>query len=170
MSFEANIKVEDAFNATLDKDVWVKHEGQYAQGKIGDFFNVLLGINVDFKVDCYDNKNNIVLEVNQVSGTNWLDELDPNSFIGYVKLNNGAIFFWRVSQLKAFRETLVYRQRVGMTAWSKTEFKNFRLEELPAPAFIQKVSDLSSLTKYVKKDTYGDGKYGNVRVITRLPA
>ena len=162
MSFEQNIKVENAFNATLDPAIWVKHEGKTAQGKLGDFYNTLLGINVDFKVDCYNNKNNIVLEVNQVSETNWIDELDPNSFIGYVKINNGAIFFWRISQLRDFRHSLVYKQRVVIKAWSNTDFKNFRLSELPKPAFIDKVSDFASLTKYVKQDTYGDDKYRNV--------
>lgn len=165
MSFEQNIKVENAFNATLDKKVWIHHEGKTAQAKIGDFYNTLIGINVDFKVDCYNNKNNIVLEVNQISGTNWIDELDQNSFIGYVKINNGAIFFWKVSQLLEFRETMTYKQRLSISAWSNTEFKNFKLSELPKPAFIDKVSDLSTLTKYIKQDTYGDDKYKNIRVV-----
>ena len=64
-SFENNIKVEDAFNQLLDKDIWIKHEGKEAQHNIGDFYNVVLGKNFDFKIDCYDNDNNIVIEENQ---------------------------------------------------------------------------------------------------------
>ena len=161
MSFEQNIKVEDAFNLTLDPAIWVKHEGKTAQGKLGDFYNTLLGINVDFKVDCYNNNNNIVLEVTQASGTNCIDELDPNSFVAYVKINTGAIFCWRVSQLRDFRQSMIYKQRVGIKAWSNTEFKNFRLSELPKPAFINKC-DNSQLTKYLKNDTYGNDKYKNI--------
>lgn len=164
MSYESNIKVEDLFNQLLDPTIWVKHEGRTAQSKIGDFYNVLLGINVDFKVDCYDNNNNIVLEVSQVSGTNWIDELDDNTFIGYVKINTGAIFFWKVSQLKKFRETVVYRARTGIDAWSKTQFKNFRLNELPKPAFIQKI-DNTSLIQFIKKDVMGEDKYKTIRLI-----
>ena len=164
MSFEQNIKVEEAFNKLLNNKVWIKHEGKTAQGKIGDFFNTLLGINVDFKVDCYNNDKNIVLEVNQVSGTNWIDELDSNSFIGYVKINTGAIFFWRVSQLLDFRNTLVYKQRNGINAWSNTVFKNFRLNELPKPAFIDKI-DATTLKKYLKDDVLGNEKYTNTMYI-----
>ena len=63
-SFENNIKVEEAFNNLLDSKVWIKHSGKQAQQKIGDFFYTVLGRNFDFKIDCYDNKNNIVIEQN----------------------------------------------------------------------------------------------------------
>lgn len=161
MSFKENIKVEEAFNATLDKNVWIKHEGKTAQGRIGDFYNTLLGINVDFKVDCYadDLFVNIVLEVNQVSGTNWIDELDPNSWIGYAKLNNGVIFYWKVSQLRAFRETEEYKKRMEIKSWSGTTFKNFRLSELPDYGFIQKIKNKAAFDLFVKKDVLGDKKY-----------
>ena len=107
-SFESNIKVEEAFNNLLDNKVWIKHSGKQAQQKIGDFFYTVLGKNFDFKIDCYDNKNNIVIEENQISGTNWLDELDDNSFIAYVKVNTGVTFCWSVKQLKDFRITFIY--------------------------------------------------------------
>ena len=160
MSFEENIKVEDIFNNLLDSEIWVKHEGRTAQSKIGDFYNVTLGINVDFKVDCYDN-NNIVLEVNQVSGTNWIDELDKNSFIGYVKINTGVIYFWKVSQLIEFRNTLTYRYRKEFSAWSRTTYKNFRISEMPKPAFLHKVHN-GTLLPYLKKDVQGDSKYDDI--------
>lgn len=158
--FNNNLKVEDAFNTTLDSKVWIHHEGKTAQAKIGDFYNTLLGINVDFKVDCYDNKNNIVLEVNQVSGTNWIDELDRNSFIGYVKINTGVVYFWQVSQLLDFRNTSTYKSRKEKTAWSGTTYKNFRLSEMPKPAFLHKVHNEDLIT-FLKRDVQGDDKYEN---------
>lgn len=160
-SFENNLTVESVFNALLDKSVWVNHEGRVAQGKLGDFYNTTLGINVDFKVDCYDNTANIVLEVNQVSGTNWIDELDKNSFIGYVKINTGVVYFWRVSQLLDFRNTSTYKSRKEITAWSRTTYKNFRISEMPKPAFLHKVHN-ETLLPYLKKDVQGDSKYDNV--------
>ena len=164
-SFENNLKVEDTFNDLLDKEVWVHHESEAAQKKLGDFYNTTLGINVDFKVDCYDNKSNIVLEVNQVSGTNWIDELDRNSFIGYVKINTGIICFWRVSQLLDFRNTETYKSRKEVTAWTKTTYKNFRLSEMPEPAFFHKVNN-KTLLPYLKPDKQGDLKYTNeLRII-----
>ena len=122
-SFENNIKVEEAFNNLLDNKVWIKHSGRQAQQKIGDFFYTVIGKNFDFKIDCYDNKNNIVIEQNQVSGTNWIDELDDNSFIAYVKINTGVAFCWSVKQLKEFRKTSTYKNRKSFTAWSNTTFK-----------------------------------------------
>lgn len=155
-SFENNIKVEEAFNNLLDSKVWIKHSGMQAQQKIGDFFYTVLGKNFDFKIDCYDN-NNIVMEINQVSGTNWLDELDDNSFIAYVKLNKKAAFCWTIKQLKEFRKTSIYKNRKSFTAWSDTTFKNFRLSEMP-DYFILKF-DTTPLLKYLKNDVYGDEKY-----------
>ena len=156
-SFESNIKVEEAFNNLLDNKVWIKHSGRQAQQKIGDFFYTVIGKNFDFKIDCYDNKNNIVIEENQVSGTNWIDELYNNSFIAYVKINNGAAFCWSVEQLKEFRKTATYKNRKSFTAWSNTTFKNFRLSEMP-DCFILKF-DTTPLLKYLKNDVYGDDKY-----------
>lgn len=155
-SFENNIKVEEAFNNLLDDKVWIKHSGMQAQQKIGDFFYTVLGKNFDFKIDCYDN-NNIVMEINQVSGTNWLDELDDNSFIAYVKLNKKAAFCWSIEQLKEFRKTSTYKNRKSFTAWSDTTFKNFRLSEMP-DYFILKF-DTTPLLKYLKNDKYGEDKY-----------
>lgn len=160
-SFENNIKVEEAFNNLLDNKVWIKHIGIQAQQKIGDFFYTVIGKNFDFKIDCYDNKNNIVIEENQVSGTNWVDELYNNSFIAYVKVNNGAAFCWSVEQLKEFRKTSTYKNRKSFTAWSNTTFKNFRLSEMP-DYFILKF-DTSSLLKYLKNDKYGDDKYIDIK-------
>ena len=156
-SFENNIKVEEAFNNLLDSKVWIKHSGIQAQQKIGDFFYNVLGKNFDFKIDCYDNKNNIVLEENQVSGTNWIDELYNNSFIAYIKVNNGAAFCWSIEQLKEFRKTSTYKNRKSFTAWSNTTFKNFRLSEMP-DYFILKF-DTTPLLKYLKNDIYGNDKY-----------
>ena len=166
-SFENNLKVEDAFNILLNSNIWVKHSGRQAQAKIGDFYNTILGKNIDFKIDCYDNKNNIVIEENQISGTNWIDELDDNSFIAYVKVNNGACFCWSVKQLKDFRNTSVYKSRKSFKAWSETTFKNFRLSEMPE--YFMFKFDTSSLSKYLKEDKYGDEKYNNIeRVIRRI--
>lgn len=159
-SFENNLILENIFNDLLDKSVWLKHEGKTAQCKLGDYYNTLLGVNVDFKVDCYDN-NNIVLEVNQKSGTNWIDELDRNSFIGYVKINTGIIYFWNVSQLIEFRNTSVYKNRKEFSAWSKTTYKNFRISEMPEPAFLHKVCN-ETLLHYLKRDVQGDSKYENI--------
>lgn len=159
-SFENNIKVEEAFNNLLDSKVWIKHSGMQAQQKIGDFFYTVLGKNFDFKIDCYDN-NNIVMEINQVSGTNWLDELDDNSFIAYVKLNKKAAFCWSIEQLKEFRKTSTYKNRKSFTAWSDTTFKNFRLSEMP-DYFILKF-DTTPLLKYLKNDVYGDEKYIDIK-------
>ena len=156
-SFESNIKVEEAFNNLLDNKVWIKHSGKQAQQKIGDFFYTVIGKNFDFKIDCYDNKNNIVIEENQVSGTNWIDELYDNSFIAYVKINTGVTFCWSVEQLKEFRKTATYKNRKSFTAWSNTTFKNFRLSEMP-DCFILKF-DTTPLLKYLKNDVYGDDKY-----------
>ena len=156
-SFESNIKVEEAFNNLLDSKVWIKHSGKQAQQKIGDFFYTVIGKNFDFKIDCYDNKNNIVIEENQVSGTNWIDELYNNSFIAYIKVNNGAAFCWSVEQLKEFRKTSTYKNRKSFTAWSNTTFKNFRLSEMPGYFFMR--FDTSSLRCYLKEDKYGDEKY-----------
>ena len=160
-SFENNIKVEEAFNNLLDKKVWIKHDGKQAQQKIGDFFYTVIGKNFDFKIDCYDNKNNIVIEENQVSGTNWIDELDDNSFIAYIKINTGAAFCWSVKQLKEFRKTSIYKNRKSFTAWSNTTFKNFRLSEMP-DCFILKF-DTSSLSCYLKEDKYGQDKYIDIQ-------
>ena len=160
-SFESNIKVEEAFNNLLDNKVWIKHNGKQAQQKIGDFFYTVIGKNFDFKIDCYNNKNNIVIEENQVSGTNWIDELYNNSFIAYVKINNGAAFCWSVEQLKEFRKTATYKNRKSFTAWSNTTFKNFRLSEMP-DCFILKF-DTTPLLKYLKEDKYGKDKYIDIK-------
>lgn len=160
-SFENNIKVEEAFNNLLDNKVWIKHSGIQAQQKIGDFFYTVIGKNFDFKIDCYNNKNNIVIEENQVSGTNWIDELDDNSFIAYVKINTGAVFCWSIEQLKEFKKTFTYKNRKSFTAWSNTTFKNFRLSEMP-DYFILKF-DTSSLSCYLKEDKYGKDKYIDIK-------
>ena len=159
-TFENNLIVEAAFNKLIDKSLFVKHEGKETQHRIGDYYSTLLGFNIDYKVDCYDN-NNIVLEVNQISGTNWIDELDKNTFIGYVKINTGVIYFWKVSQLIEFRSTFVYKNRKEFTAWSKTTYKNFKISELPNPAFLHKVNN-ETLLPYLKKDIQGDSKYDNI--------
>lgn len=156
-SFSSNIKVEEAFNNLLDNKVWIKHSGMQAQQKIGDFFYTVLGKNFDFKIDCYDNKNNIVIEENQASGTNWIDELDDNSFIAYVKINSGIAFCWSVKQLKEFRKTAIYKSRKSCIAWSYTTFKNFRLSEMPDYFFMR--FDTSSLQCFLKQDKYGNDKY-----------
>ena len=160
-SFNDNIKVEEAFNNLLDNKVWIKHSGKQAQQKIGDFFYTVIGKNFDFKIDCYNNKNNIVIEENQVSGTNWIDELYNNSFIAYVKINNGAAFCWTIEQLKEFRKTATYKNRKSFTAWSNTTFKNFRLSEMP-DCFILKF-DTTPLLKYLKEDKYGQDKYIDIQ-------
>lgn len=159
-SFESNVKVEEVFNNLLDSKVWIKHSGKQAQQKIGDFFYTVLCKNIDFKIDCYDN-NNIVIEQNQISGTNWLDELDDNSFIAYVKLNKKAAFCWSVKQLKEFRNTSTYKNRKTFTAWSETTFKNFRLSEMP-DYFILKF-DTTPLLGYLKNDKYGEEKYIDIK-------
>ena len=160
-SFESNIKVEEAFNNLLDKKVWIKHDGKQAQQKIGDFFYTVIGKSFDFKIDCYDNKNNIVIEENQVSGTNWIDELDDNSFIAYVKINTGVTFCWSVKQLKEFRKTSTYKNRNSFTAWSNTTFKNFRLSEMPVYFMLK--FDTFSLLGFLKEDKYGQDKYVNIK-------
>ena len=160
-SFENNIKVEEAFNNLLDNKVWIKHDGKQAQQKIGDFFYTVIGKNFDFKIDCYDNKNNIVIEENQVSGTNWIDELDDNSFIAYVKINTGVAFCWSVKQLKEFRKTSTYKNRKSFTAWSNTTFKNFKPVEMPGYFFMR--FDTSSLSCYLKEDKYGKDKYIDIQ-------
>ena len=156
-SFESNIKVEEAFNNLLDKKVWIKHSGIQAQQKIGDFFYTVIGKNFDFKIDCYNNKNNIVIEENQVSGTNWIDELYNNSFIAYVKLNKKAAFCWSVEQLKEFKKTSTYKNRKSFKAWSNTTFKNFRLSEMPVYFMLK--FDTTSLLGFLKEDKYGEDKY-----------
>ena len=159
-SFENNIKVEEAFNNLLDDKVWIKHSGKQAQQKIGDFYNTVIGKNIDFKIDCYDNKNNIVIEENQVSGTNWIDELDDNSFIAYVKINTGVTFCWAIKQLKEFRKTSTYKNRRSFTAWSNTTFKSFKPIEMP-DYFILRF-DTSSLQCFLKQDKYGNDKYSDI--------
>ena len=156
-SFENNIKVEEAFNNLLDKKVWIKHDGKQAQQKIGDFFYTFIGKNFDFKIDCYDNKNNIVIEENQVSGTNWIDELDDNSFIAYIKINTGVTFCWSVKQLKEFKKSSTYKNRKSFTAWSNTTFKNFKPIEMPGYFFMR--FDTTSLLGFLKEDKYGQDKY-----------
>ena len=160
-SFKDNIKVEEAFNNLLDSKVWIKHSGKQAQQKIGDFFYTVLCKNFDFKIDCYNNNNNIVIEENQISGTNWLDELDDNSFIAYVKINKKAAFCWSIKQLKEFRNTSTYKNRKSFTAWSETTFKNFRLSEMP-DYFILKF-DTTPLQCFLKQDKYGEDKYIDIK-------
>lgn len=162
-SFENNLKVEDAFNILLNRDIWVKHTGIQAQKRIGDFYNTILNKNIDFKIDCYNNMNNIVLEEKQLSGTNWIDELDENSIIAYVKVNTGYCFCWSVKQLKDFRNTLVYKNRKSFKAWSETTFKNFKLEEMPE-CFMY-YFNTTSLEGYLRDDKYGEEKYINERQI-----
>ena len=159
-SFESNIKVKEAFNNLLDNKVWVKYNGKQAQQKIGDFFYTVIGKNFDFKIDCYNNSN-IVIEENQVSGTNWIDELDDNSFIAYVKINIGVAFCWSVKQLKEFRKTSTYKNRKSFTAWSSTTFKNFRLTEMPVYFMLK--FDTFSLLGFLKEDKYGKDKYINIQ-------
>ena len=156
-SFENNLRLEDAFNQLLDPTIWIKHSGRQAQQKVGDFYNTVLGKNIDFKVDCYDNNNNIVIEENQVSGTNWIDELDDNSFIAYVKINTGVAFCWSIKQLKEFKKTSTYKNRKSFTAWSNTTFKNFKPVEMPGYFFMK--FDTTPLLKYLKNDVYGENKY-----------
>ena len=159
-SFESNIKVKEAFNDLLDNKVWIKYNGKQAQQKIGDFFCTVIGKSFDFKIDCYNN-GNIVIEQNQVSGTNWIDELDDNSFIAYVKINIGIAFCWSVKQLKEFRKTSTYKNRKSFTAWSNTTFKNFRLSEMPVYFMLK--FDTFSLLGFLKEDKYGDEKYINIQ-------
>ena len=159
-SFKNNIKIKEAFNNLLDNKVWIKCDVKQTQKKIGDFFYTVIGKNFDFKIDCYNNSN-IVLEENQVSGTNWIDELDDNSFIAYVKINTGVAFCWSVKQLKEFKKSYTYKNRKSFTAWSNTTFKNFRLSEMPV-YFILKF-DTSSLLGFLKEDKYGDEKYVNIQ-------
>ena len=155
-SFKNNIKIKEVFNNLLDNKVWIKYNGKQAQQKIGDFFYTVIGKNFDFKIDCYNN-GNIVIEENQVSGTNWVDELDDNSFIAYVKVNIGVAFCWSVKQLKEFRKTATYKNRKSFTAWSNTTFKSFRLSEMP-DYFILKF-DTTPLLGFLKNDVYGEDKY-----------
>ena len=159
-SFESNIKVKEAFNNLLDNKVQVKYNEKQAQQQLGDFFYTVIGKNFDFKIDCYNN-GNIVIEENQVSGTNWIDELDDNSFIAYVKITTGVTFCWSVKQLKEFKKTSTYKNRKSFTAWSNTTFKNFRLSEMP-DYFMLKF-DTFSLICYLKEDKYGDAKYVNIQ-------
>ena len=158
-SFANNIKIKEVFNNLLDNKVWIKYNGKQAQQKIGDFFYTVIGKNFDFKIDCYNN-NNIVIEQNQISGTNWIDELDNNSFIAYVKINTGIAFCWSVEQLKEFRKTSTYINRKSFKAWSNTTFKNFKPVEMPV-CFMLKF-DTSSLLGFLKEDKYGDEKYVNI--------
>ena len=159
-SFENNIKVKEVFNNLLDNKVWIKYSGKQAQQKIGDFFYTVIGKNFDFKIDCYDN-NNIVIEQNQISGTNWIDELDDNSFIAYVKINTGITFCWSAKQLKEFRKTSIYKSRKSFTAWSNTTFKNFKPVEM-SDSFMLKFAT-SSLLGFLKEDMYGDEKYIDIK-------
>lgn len=159
-SFENNIKVKEVFNNLLDNKVWIKHNVKQAHQKIGDFFYTVIGKNFNFKIDCYNN-NNIVIEENQVSGTNWIDELDDNSFIAYVKINIGVAFCWSVKQLKEFRKTATYKNRKSFTAWSNTTFKNFKPAEMPDCFFMK--FDTTPLLKCLKEDKYGDDKYIDIK-------
>ena len=159
-SFKNNIKIKEVFNNLLDNKVWINHNEKQIQKNIGDFFYTVIGKNFDFKIDCYNNSN-IVLEENQVSGTNWIDELDDNSFIAYVKINTGVAFCWSIKQLKEFKKTSTYKNRKSFKAWSNTTFKNFRLSEMP-DCFMLKF-DTSSLSCYLKEDKYGQDKYIDIK-------
>ena len=101
------------------------------------------------------------MEQNQVSGTNWIDELDDNSFIAYVKINIGVAFCWSVKQLKEFRKTSTYKNRKSFKAWSNTTFKNFKPVEMPDCFFM--MFDTSSLLGFLKEDKYGDEKYIDIQ-------
>ena len=159
-SIENNIKVKEVFNNLLDNKVWIKCNEKKAQQKIGDFFYTVIGKNFDFKIDCYDNSN-IVMEENQVSGTNWIDELDDNSFIAYVKINAGVAFCWSVRQLKQFRKTSTYKNRKSFKAWSNTTFKNFKPVEMPDCFFM--MFDTTPLLGFLKEDKYGEDKYIDIK-------
>ena len=159
-SFKNNMKIKEVFNNLLDNKVWIKHNEKQVQKNIGDFFYTVIGKNFDFKIDCYNNSN-IVLEESQVSGTNWIDELDDNSFIAYVKINTGVAFCWSIKQLKEFKKTSTYKNRKSFKAWSNTTFKNFRLSEMPGYFFMR--FDTSSLSCFLKEDKYGQDKYIDIQ-------
>lgn len=99
---------------------------EYEQRHRGDVTNGKLCI--DFKFDQWDN-DNIVIEVNQKSNTNWLDELDDETIVMWVKLATGIIAKATVRDLKDFRNTALYSFRKTFTAYTGTTFKNFRLLE-----------------------------------------
>ena len=99
---------------------------EYEQKHKGDVTNDKLCI--DFKFDQWNN-DNIVIEVNQKSNTNWLDELDDNTVIMWVKLATGIIAKAKVKDIKDFRNTALYLSRNTFTAYTGTSFKNFRLLE-----------------------------------------
>lgn len=83
---------------------------------------------IDFKFDQWNN-DNIVIEVMQKSNTNWLDELDDETIIMWVKLATGIIAKAKVKDLKQFRDSILYSSRRSFTAYTGTTFKNFRLIE-----------------------------------------
>lgn len=99
---------------------------EYAQRHSGDVTNDKVCI--DFKFDQWNN-DNIVIEVNQKSGTNWLDELDDDTHILWVKLATGIVAKAKVKDIKDFRNTSLYLSRNTFTAYTGTSFKNFRLSE-----------------------------------------
>lgn len=161
MSFRDNIRIKDDFNNILDKNIWIKHEEKTAQKNIGGFYYTVIGKNVDFKIDCYNNRDNIVLEERQISGTSWLTELDEQTIIAYVKINTGYCFCWTIKQLKQFKNTKIYKNRKSLKSWSGTTFKNFKLHEMPPVCFILKF-DVTSLYAYLKEDRLAETKYENI--------
>lgn len=99
---------------------------EYEQRHSGDVTNDKVCI--DFKFDQWNN-DNIVIEVNQKSNTNWLDELDDDTVILWVKLATGIMAKAKVKDIKDFRNTSLYLSRNTFTAYTGTSFKNFRLLE-----------------------------------------
>lgn len=83
---------------------------------------------IDFKFDAFDN-DNIVIELKQKCGYGWLDELNDETNIVWVKIANGIISYAKVKDLKDFMQSLAGKIRRPFEAYTGTFVKNFRLDE-----------------------------------------
>lgn len=83
---------------------------------------------IDFKFDAYDN-DNIVIEIKQKCGYGWLDELNDETIIMWVKTANGIISYAKVKDLKDFMQSLACKIRRPIDVYTGTIIKNFRLAE-----------------------------------------
>ena len=98
------------------------------QRKYGDVCSSK-GQYIDFKFDQYDNRN-VGIEETQVCGYGWLDELDDETTIMWIKVANGYYCYAKVKDIREFKKTTKYAIRKLNTAYTGTTFKNFSFDEI----------------------------------------
>lgn len=168
-----NIRVNEGF--TLDKlatdfmieywfTKWEKVTEKEEQKKYGDIKNSN-NTYIDFKFDCYSNRN-IVIEETQLCGYGWLDELDVESWICWVKCATGELVMAKVKDIIEFKHSTLYKIRQENKAYTGTTYKNFSIDEIKQYVNGAKYTDLSTYSTWnnrpkemkASKTSYSDEK------------